>query len=40
MAATSTPPLIDDSTTLIPKKLARARPLFDREITGRAVRAG
>ncbi len=37
MAATSTRPPIDDSTTLIPKKLTRA--LFDREITGRAVRA-
>ena len=28
-----------DSTSLIPHKLARSRPLFDREIAGRAVRA-
>lgn len=40
MATTATPPpLLDDSTTLIPKKLVRARPLFDPEIFGRAVRA-
>src|SRR5207302_11276305 len=29
----------DDPTSLLPKKLARARPLFDREIVGRATRA-
>jgi K+-transporting ATPase ATPase B chain len=29
----------DDLTSLLPKKLARARPLFDREIVGRATRA-
>ncbi len=29
----------DDSTSLLPRKLARSRPLFDREIVGRAVRA-
>src|SRR5690242_18834373 len=29
----------DDSSSLLPKKLARARPLFDPEIVGRAVRA-
>jgi potassium-transporting ATPase ATP-binding subunit len=28
----------DDVTTLIPKKLVRARPLFDREIVGRAAK--
>ncbi len=28
----------DDPTTLIPKKLARARPLFDPEIVGRAIK--
>src|SRR6185436_5187667 len=28
-----------DPTSLIPKKLARSRPLFDPEIVGRAVRA-
>ena len=39
MATTATPPLIDDPTTLIPKKLVRARPLFDPEIVGRAVTA-
>ena len=38
MATTVTPPLLDDSTTLIPKRLVRARPLFDREIVGRAVK--
>src|SRR5216110_725625 len=37
---TSKPPVpVDDSISLIPKKLARARPLFDREIVGRASRA-
>ncbi|MGH9357097.1 MAG: potassium-transporting ATPase subunit B, partial [Terriglobia bacterium] len=39
MATTATPPLTDDPATLIPKKLVRARPLFDREIVGRAVSA-
>ncbi len=39
MAATATPPALDDSTTLIPKKLVHARPLFDRELVGRAVKA-
>jgi K+-transporting ATPase ATPase B chain len=29
----------DDSTSLLPKKLSRSRPLFDPEIVGRAVRA-
>ena len=29
----------DDPTSLLPKKLVRARPLFDPEIVGRAVRA-
>src|SRR6476469_4222981 len=29
----------DDPTSLLPKKLARSRPLFDPEIAGRAVRA-
>ena len=38
MATTVTPPLLDDSTTLIPKRLARARPLFDREIVRRAAK--
>src|SRR4029453_10319685 len=28
----------DDPTSLLPKKLARSRPLFDPEIVGRAVR--
>ena len=32
-------PLHEDPTSLIPKKLARARPLFDPEIVNRAVRA-
>ena len=31
-------PLIDDETRLLPKKLVRARPLFDREILRRAIR--
>jgi K+-transporting ATPase ATPase B chain len=38
MATTLTPPLIDDLTTLIPKKLVRARPLFDPELVGRALK--
>src|SRR6476646_5958241 len=29
----------DDPTSLLPKKLVRARPLFDPEIVGRALRA-
>src|SRR6201993_2929821 len=29
----------DDFTSLLPKKLTRARPLFDPEIVGRATRA-
>src|SRR5437763_14283030 len=29
----------NDPTSLLPKRLARARPLFDREIVGRASRA-
>jgi K+-transporting ATPase ATPase B chain len=32
-------PLAEDLTSLLPKKLARARPLFDREIVGRAFAA-
>ena len=31
-------PVIDDETQLLPRKLVRARPLFDREILRRAVR--
>src|ERR1700726_2099344 len=31
--------LLDDPTSLLPKKLARSRPLFDPEIVNRAVRA-
>ncbi len=38
MATTVTPTLIDDLTTLIPKKLVRARPLFDPELVGRALK--
>ncbi len=39
MATTFPPPAVDnDPTSLIPKKLVRARPLFDKEILGRAVR--
>src|ERR1700687_3031917 len=30
---------LDDPTSLLPKKLARSRPLFDPEIVSRAVRA-
>jgi len=33
------PPAIDDSTSLIPKKMARARPLFDPELLRRAIGA-
>src|ERR1700676_5136319 len=36
-SAKSTP--LDDPTSLLPKKLARSRPLFDPEIVSRAVRA-
>ena len=35
---TATPPQIEDFTTLVPKKLVRARPLFDRELVGRALK--
>jgi K+-transporting ATPase ATPase B chain len=38
MATTATPPLFDDLITLIPKKLVRARPLFDPELVGRALK--
>jgi potassium-transporting ATPase ATP-binding subunit len=31
-------PVIDDETQLLPKRLVRARPLFDREILRRAIR--
>jgi len=35
-----TPPAAsDDLTSLLPKRLVRARPLFDREILGRAIKA-
>src|SRR6202453_2123329 len=37
-AKPSTPPL-EDSSSLIPKKLARSRPLFDPDIVSRAVQA-
>jgi K+-transporting ATPase ATPase B chain len=33
------PPPVDDLTTLVPKRLVRARPLFDRELMGRAFKA-
>src|SRR5580692_7435949 len=43
MSTITTPPkpapLAEDLTSLLPKKLARARPLFDREIVGRAFAA-
>jgi potassium-transporting ATPase ATP-binding subunit len=45
MSTTTTEPQVtpqippDDPTSLLPKKLARSRPLFDPEIVGRAVRA-
>ncbi|MGH9455516.1 MAG: potassium-transporting ATPase subunit KdpB, partial [Terriglobia bacterium] len=39
MATTSTPPpALDEPTALIPRKLVRARPLFDPEIVWRAVK--
>src|ERR1700674_2795246 len=40
--APPTPPTVvpaDDSTSLLPRKLSRSRPLFDPEIVGRATRA-
>jgi potassium-transporting ATPase ATP-binding subunit len=41
MSPTITPPrpATEDLTSLLPKKLAHARPLFDREIVGRAFKA-
>ena len=45
MPTTTTEPQVspqvppDDPTSLLPKKLARSRPLFDPEIVGRAIRA-
>ena len=36
--AVSPPVAVDDETTLLPKKLVRARPLFDPEIVRRAVK--
>src|SRR5947209_19250545 len=33
-----TPPPTDDLTSLVPKKLVRARPLFDHELVGRALK--
>src|SRR5258708_4304896 len=36
---TTEKPAQHDPTSLIPKKLARSRPLFDREILGRATKA-
>jgi potassium-transporting ATPase ATP-binding subunit len=38
MAATITPPVVHPPASLIPKKLVRARPLFDPEIAKRALR--
>jgi K+-transporting ATPase ATPase B chain len=38
MTTSATPPLVDDLTELIPKKLVRARSLFDPELVGRALR--
>src|ERR1700722_6759040 len=37
--AAPNPSLQEDPTSLIPKKLARSRPLFDPEIVGRATKA-
>ncbi|HXW14589.1 MAG TPA: potassium-transporting ATPase subunit B, partial [Terriglobia bacterium] len=34
---TVTPPSLDDLTTLVPKKMVRARPLFDRQLMGHAL---
>src|SRR4029077_241716 len=43
MSTTMTPPkpvpAVQDLSSLLPKKLARARPLFDREILSRALAA-
>ena len=39
MMPTKSVPAAQDLTSLLPKKLARARPLFDREIVGRAFTA-
>jgi potassium-transporting ATPase ATP-binding subunit len=39
MATTTAKPPSDDLTELMPKKLVRARPLFDRELVGRAIKA-
>ncbi len=36
---TATPPALDDSTTLVPKKMVRARPLFDKQLMGRSLKA-
>src|SRR5580698_7304272 len=36
---TVTPPVIDDLTTLVPKKMVRARPLFDKQLMGRSLKA-
>jgi potassium-transporting ATPase ATP-binding subunit len=38
MTTMVTPPAIDDATALMPKKLVRARPLFDPEILRRAIK--
>jgi len=38
MTTTVSPPVIDDPTALMPKKLVRARPLFDPEILRRAIK--
>jgi K+-transporting ATPase ATPase B chain len=35
---TAAPPQLDDLTTLVPRKPLRARPLFDRELMGRAFK--
>jgi potassium-transporting ATPase ATP-binding subunit len=39
MTTTEIPPVIEDSTALMPKKLVRARPLFDPELLRRAIGA-
>ncbi len=39
MATAASPPAANDDTTLLPKKLMRARPLFDPPIVKRALRA-
>jgi potassium-transporting ATPase ATP-binding subunit len=38
MPTATGPPSSEDLTALMPKKLVRARPLFDRELTGRALK--